>query len=85
MLLIKALKVHTWTATEVFLIFLNPLFSENFIHKWHSSAPFLYEMVLRCNSEPENSENIVWIAEFYPVYKHRLHKRSNSLMNNNLQ
>ena len=25
----------------------------------------LYEMVLHCNNEPENLENIVWIAEFY--------------------
>ena len=55
------------------------------MHKWHSSAPFLYEMVLRCNSEPENSENIVWLAEFYPGYEHRLRRGSNSLMNTNLQ
>ena len=29
----SALKVHIYTATEVFLIFLNPLFFENFIRK----------------------------------------------------
>ena len=27
-----------------------------------------YEMVLRCNNEPENLENIALIAEFYPGY-----------------
>ena len=42
-------------------------------------------MVLRCKSEPENKENIVWIADFYSSYEHRLHGGSNSLMNNNLQ
>ena len=26
----------------------------------------LYQMVLRCNNEPENLENIVWKADFYP-------------------
>ena len=45
----------------------------------------LYEMVLRCNNEPENLVNNVWIAEFYPGYEHRLHKGSNSTMNNNLR
>ena len=45
----------------------------------------LYEMVLRCNNGPENLVNNVWIAEFYPGYEHRLHKGSNSTMNNNLR
>ena len=45
----------------------------------------LYETVLRCNNEPENLENNVWIAEFYPGYEHMLHRGSNSTMNNNLR
>ena len=45
----------------------------------------LYEMVLHCNNEPENLVNNVWIAEFYRGYEHRLHRGSNSTMNNNLR
>ena len=44
----------------------------------------LYETVLRCNYEPGNLENNVWIAEFYPGYEHMLQRGSNSTMNNKI-
>ena len=68
------LKVHTWTAIEFFFFF--------FWFFWiflvlkillASDIPvllFLYETALPCNNEPENLENNVWIAEFYPGYEH---------------
>ena len=83
------LKVHTWTTTEVVVFFLL-IFLIFFVLKilLASGIPvlfLLYEMVLRCNNEPENLVNNVLIAEFYPGYEHRLHRGSNSTMNNNLR
>ena len=74
------LKVHTWTAIEVF--FSSDFFWIFFILQILLASDIqvlllLYETVLCCNNEPDNLENDVWIAEFYPGYQHILHRLDN--------
>ena len=77
------LKVRTWTAIEVVSDFSESLcFLKILLASDIPVLHLLYEMVLRCNNKPENLENIVWTAEFYPGSNLRLHRGSNSSMNN---